>query len=342
MKKLPALLIIVLVLLLAAAYYAYSTIYKSNVADHLESNIVFVNKEMTIEDLSTYLFDQGVIKDQSSFETVADLMKYQTSNIKSGRFKIESGWGNRKLISHLRSGRQEAIDLTFNNVRNLPELAGRLAAQIEADSLSILSHLRNEEVQSKYNMNAETMLSMFIPNTYKVYWNTSLDKLCDRIKKEHDRFWNTSRLEKAEKLGLNQSEVYTLASIVEKETLASKEKKKIAGLYLNRINRGMLLQADPTVVYAVGDFTIRRVLNKHLELDSPFNTYKYKGLPPGPIYMPDISTIDATLSPESHDYIFFCARPDNSGLHAFAKTSAQHGANARKYHTWLNNNRIFK
>lgn len=336
------LLTIVLVLLLAAAYYGYSSIYKSNIVNELESNIVFINAGTSIEDLSLRLFEQGIIKDQKSFEMVSGLMKYGDSNIKSGRYKIENGWGNRKLISHLRSGRQEAIDLTFNNVRSLPDLAGRLSAQIESDSLSILAHLTNESVHSKYGFNSDNMMTMFIPNTYKIYWNTSLDKFCDRINKEHDRFWNKDRLEKAGKLGLSQSEVYTLASIVEKETLASKEKSKIAGLYLNRLDRGMLLQADPTVVYAVGDFTIRRVLNKHLEFDSPFNTYKYKGLPPGPIYMPDISTIDATLSPQKHDYIFFCARPDNSGLHAFAKTSAQHGANARKYHSWLNKNRIYK
>jgi UPF0755 protein len=183
---------------------------------------------------------------------------------------------------------------------------------------------------------------MFIPNTYKVYWNTSEEAFVKKMKTEHDRFWNADRLAKAEALELSPKEVYTLASIVEKETLAKSEKNRIAGLYLNRLKRNMLLQADPTVVFAVGDFGIRRVLNKHLELDSPFNTYKNMGLPPGPIYMPDISTIDATLSPEEHNYIFFCARPDNSGLHAYAKTNAQHAANARKYHSWLNKQQIYK
>ena len=342
LKKLSLFLVIILSIILFAAYYAYSSIYKPNVHSELESRIVFIEPGSTFEDLSKQLAEQNIIKKQSTFEMVAGLMKYGDGNIKAGRYKIEPNWGNRQLISQLRSGRQEAVDLTFNNLRNLEQLAGRLSDQMIHDSLTVLSHLRNETVQSSYGFDHDNMLTMFIPNTYKIYWNSTMENFCDRMKKEHDRFWNDIRKGKAKELNLTPSQVYALASIVEKETLASSEKKRIAGLYLNRLDRGMLLQADPTVVYAVGDFEIRRVLNKHLESDSPYNTYKFKGLPPGPIYMPDISTIDASLSPEKHDYLFFCAKPDNSGLHAFAKTSAQHAANARKYHAWLNSNRIFK
>lgn len=342
MRKTIKYILILLLLGVVLSYFAYTGIYRANVPDNLAKSILYIQDGTDFQTLSNKLYQEGFIQNQSSFEWVSKLMKYSDGQIKAGRYKLEPGMHNRSLVSLLRSGRQEALDLTFNNVRTLDQLAGKLSAQLVHDSLSILTHLRDPKVQEKYGFNDETMITMFIPNTYKIYWNTPIPKFMDRMKKEHDKFWNEERRSQADALGLIPEQVYTLASIVEKETLAAKEKSKIAGLYLNRLNKNMLLQADPTVVYAVGDFEIRRVLNKHLELDSPYNTYKYTGLPPGPIYMPDISTIDATLSPEKHAYLFFCARPDNSGLHAFAKTNAQHEQNARKYHSWLNQNRIYR
>jgi UPF0755 protein len=181
---------------------------------------------------------------------------------------------------------------------------------------------------------------MFIPNTYQFFWNTDPKDFLNRMKREHDKFWTKERLEKAKKIGLTPEEVFTLASIVEKETLAKEEKPVIASVYLNRLKRDMLLQADPTVVYAAKDFGIQRVLNKHLKIDSPYNTYKNKGLPPGPICMPDVGTIDSVLNAKDTDYLFFCAKPNGHGRHAFAKTNRQHVNNANRYRKWLNKNKI--
>ena len=188
----------------------------------------------------------------------------------------------------------------------------------------------------------ENLLSLFIPNSYEFYWNTTPKKLFERFKREHKIFFNSTRKKKLKELGLSEEEVYTLASIVQKETLVNEEKPRVAGVYINRLKRGQLLQADPTVVFASGDFEIRRVLNKHLAIDSPYNTYKYEGLPPGPICMPDVSSIDAVLNYEKHRYLYFCASTDNSGRHQFAKTLIEHNNNANKYRAYLNKQRIFK
>jgi UPF0755 protein len=199
----------------------------------------------------------------------------------------------------------------------------------------------DQEVLSELGYTPENIMSLFIPNTYQVYWNTSPQNLLKRLQVENDAFWaKKNRREKAKSLGLSTQEVYTLASIVEKESLVMDEKPIIAGVYLNRLKKGMLLQADPTVVFAVGDFSIQRVLNKHLAIDSPYNTYKNVGLPPGPICMPSISSIDGVLNAEKHNYIFFCAKPNSGGRHAFANTLAGHNRNAAIYRNWLQANQI--
>jgi len=229
------------------------------------------------------------------------------------------------------------VKVSFISVRSLDILAGKVAANIEADSTEIAQLLKSPETAQKYGFDERTFMAMFIPNSYEFYWNTSAEQFVERMAKEFKAFWTEERLQKAENIGMTQSQVSTLASIVEVETQQNDEKARVAGVYINRLNLGMLLQADPTVVYAVGDFTLKRVLNKHLEIESPYNTYKYSGLPPGPINIPSISSIDAVLNYEKHNYKFFCAKDDFSGYHVFAVTNAQHEANARKYHKALRN-----
>ena len=206
---------------------------------------------------------------------------------------------------------------------------------IEADSADIAALLKDEETAKKYGFNKQTFCSMFIPNTYEFWWNTSAEEFVQRMADEYKKFWNDDRKAKANELGLSQSQVSTLASIVESETQKNDEKARIAGVYINRLKKDWLLQADPTVVFAAGDFTIKRILNKHLEINSPYNTYKYKGLPPGPICIPSTTSIDAVLNYEHHNYMYFCAKEDFSGYHNFATTNAQHEANARRYHDAL-------
>jgi UPF0755 protein len=241
------------------------------------------------------------------------------------------------LVNLLRSGKQSPVKLGFISVRSLDILAGKAAAYIEADSATLAALLTDPATAQKYGFNQQTFMSMFIPNTYEFYWNTSAEKFVEKMAEEYKNFWNEDRKQKAADIGLSQSEVSTLASIVEAETQKNDEKAKVAGVYMNRLNTGMLLQADPTVVFAAGDFTIQRVLNRHLEINSPYNTYLYAGLPPGPINIPSVSSIDAVLNYERHNYKFFCAKEDFSGYHAFAVTNAQHEVNARKYHQALRN-----
>ncbi len=279
------------------------------------------------------------LKDKESFLWVAEKKNYP-NKIRAGKFKIDKGMSNEELVNHLRGGNPETINLTFNNQDNIEKLAGRVAQQIEADSISVFKALTDENFLKKKHLNQRTALSLFIPNSYQFYWNTSAEKFRDRMLKEYQKFWNKERLDKAAKLNMTPLEVITLASIVQKETAKVSERPKVAGLYLNRLKDDWPLQADPTVIYAVKekygqDTVIKRVLNKDLEIDSPYNTYKNTGLPPGPIAMPDISSIDAVLNPEEHHYFYMCASVDKPGQHEFAKTHQQHMINARKYQKWV-------
>jgi len=216
-------------------------------------------------------------------------------------------------------------------------MAGKVSKYIEPDSLTLLNYLNDADNLKKWGYTSETILSMFIPNTYQFYWNTTPEKFVSRMRSEHDKYWNAKgRKEAISKNGLTPTETYTLASIIEKETTNPKETKTISGVYQNRLQKGIALQADPTVVFGVGDFTIRRVLNKHLKHPSPYNTYLHAGLPPGPIYMPTLSSLDAAIFPENHKYIYFCAKPGYDNEHSFASTLSQHNRNAKIYHAWLN------
>ncbi len=262
------------------------------------------------------------------------------STIKSGRYRFEPGMSVIRCVRILKLGEQSTVNVTFNNLRTLPEFAGRISEQLNIDSLELLSYLKNNKTARKYGFTPTTIFAMFIPNTYQFYWNTTPQKFVERMYSEYNKFWNEERRQKAKALNLSTVEVMTLASIVYEETKQSSEMARVAGVYANRLRIGMPLQADPTVKYALQDFTIKRVLNKHLKFDSPYNTYLYKGLPPSPIAMPNIVAIDAALSPERHSYLYFCARPTFDGYHNFAKTLSQHNANAKAYINELNRLKI--
>lgn len=312
-------------------------VYDPNVKKNLTSYELFIPTGSDYLGVKKILEEKGFLDNMSSFDFVAGVMKFKKSKIKPGKYSLNSKMSNRSLISLLRSGKQTPVKIIFNNVRTVDELMGKIAPDIEADSSSLVAVVHDSTIISKWGYNDRNILSMFIPNTYEFFWNTNANSFVERMKVEHDKFWKKKdRIVKATALGLEEKEVYILASIVQKETLANDEKPRVASVYLNRLKRGILLQADPTVVFATGQFGLKRVLNKHLKVDSPYNTYMYEGLPPGPICMPDVSSIDAVLNPEDTNYLYFCARPDGSGHHAFAKNLKQHNINANKYRKWLN------
>lgn len=279
------------------------------------------------------------VENMNRFDVVANKKSYP-ENLKAGRFLFKKGMNSNELINALRQNL--AVNLAFNNQERLEDFAGRIGSQIEADSLSLLNSFKDPVFLKENGFNEENVLTMFIPNTYEIYWNTSAIKFRDKMIKEYRNFWNEERVEKAKKQGLTPTEATILASIVHKESVKKDERPRIAGVYLNRLNKGMLLQADPTVIFAVkkqsNDFkqVIKRVLNKDLSVASPYNTYYSGGLPPGPIAMPDITALEAVLNPEKHNYIYFCASVDRFGYHEFAVTQAEHEINAKKYYNWIN------
>jgi len=325
-----------------AAYRLYHAIYEPNIfLGERRTTHIYIPTGSNFSDVKTILYENGMIVNTNSFEWLAEKKNYR-NHIHPGRYLIHEDMSNNELINLLRSGNQDPVRLIFNNIRLKEELAANIASQIEADSLSIIKLLNDPDVLKKYELTAETAKLLFIPNTYEFFWNTSAEQLLERMHREYNDFWNEERLRKAEQINLTPLEVGTLASIVQSETSRPDEYSKVAGVYINRLKRNMPLQADPTVIYAVGDFSIRRVLNRHLEIDSPYNTYKFAGLPPGPITLPETRVLDGVLNYQQHDYLFFCARDDFSGYHAFARTYSQHLANARRYQNALNQRRIMR
>ena len=334
-KILIIILSIAIVVAAAAAFTTYQWVQADNVKTD-QSHELFISTGSDFNSLVQQLAQSDVLLNQSSFRRVAGWMNFGDDGVKSGRYVLEPDWNNRTIINTLRSGRQTPVRITINNARKIEDVAGQLTKYLEIDSARLTRYLVDPKTLGALKLEKEEIISLFIPNTYEVFWNIRPVDLVERMRDEHDRFWNAkNRRKKADALGLTTTEVYTLASIVEKETQALSERPTVAGLYINRLNRGIPLQADPTVVFAVGDFALRRVLNKHLAMDSPYNTYLNDGLPPGPIYMSAISSIDAVLDFEEHDYIYMCARPDDSGLHAFASTHSGHTRNANRYRRWL-------
>ena len=320
----------------------YNKVYKSNVNYQSESlSYLYIPTGADFDDVINILNETKLLENVHSFEWLALKKNYQ-NHIYAGRYKLDSNMNNNDLINRLRSGYQEPVKLIFNSVRSREQLAGKISKQIEADSISLMKLFNNDSVADSYNFKQETFTCMFLPNTYEFWWNSSSEKFVERMYKEYKRFWNDDRKKKAGKLNLTQEDVITLASIVDEETYYNNEMPRVAGVYINRLRRRMHLQADPTLKFALGDFTIKRVLNVHKQIDSPYNTYKYYGLPPGPISIPSISAINAVLNYESHSYLYFCAKPDFSGYHNFAKTLSQHNVNARNYQRALNRERIWK
>jgi len=300
-----------------------------------EATDIFIPTGSTYEALTDSLLVHGCIEGTSAFNNVARSRKLP-SLMKPGHYVVQPGMTLYKLVNKLRSGNQDAMHITINKHRTPAQLCQTLSNKLEMSADSLLVLLTDSAVAQSYGFTPETFICIFVPNTYDIYWNTTPKKLLDRMKKEYDRFWTPVRMGQCESLGMSQVEVITLASIVDEETNMNDEKAKIASVYLNRLRKGMLLQADPTVKYAVGDFSLRRILNTHLQTDSPYNTYMYKGLPPGPICMPSIKSIDAVLSNLQTNYLYFCAKEDFSGYHNFASTMQEHVQNARRFHQALN------
>lgn len=304
-----------------------------------ETVYIRIDKETNYENVVEQL-KQANLPSEKIFRFLSKRMNYSDA-VKSGRYAVKNGMNMLDVIRMLRSGKQAPINLTFNNLRTKENLAGRISQQLMMDSIELLNALNDETRIKKLGFDSSNVVAVFIPNTYEVYWDISVNAFLERMKKEYDRFWNPDRKRKADRLGLSPAQVSTLASIVEEEASYADEYPTVAGLYLNRLRKGMKLQADPTVKFAVGDFGLRRILFHHLDIDSPYNTYKYTGLPPGPIRVPSISAIDATLSPETHNYLFMCAKDNLSGRHNFAATHAEHVRNAAAYQRILNNRRIY-
>lgn len=303
------------------------------------TSYIYIDKDDNIDSVYTKIKTIGNPKSMTGFERLAQKNDY-INHIKTGKYAIKPGDNMRYLERRLNMGYQTPINLTIGSVRTLDRLARNVSKQLMIDSTEIAQLLADTSFIYPLGYTKETLPALFIPNTYEVYWNMSAEEFVKRMVREHKAFWNEKRLQQAKSIGLTPIEVSTLASIVEEETAVNSEKPIVAGLYLNRLKRSMLLQADPTIKFSLQDFGLRRILYKHLEVNSPYNTYKHVGLPPGPIRIPSIQGLESVLNYTSHNYLYMCAKEDFSGTHNFAVTSGQHAANARRYQQALNRRRI--
>lgn len=334
-RKIFVLFILVFTILLSSfLFYGYQVVFSPNILVDKEDQPLIIESDETFKTLQNKLYDMDYVQDLVAFSALAKVMDYD-KYIKPGRYILEANMSNIEAIRLLRSGQQVPVNITFNNIRLKEEIAEKITRNIELTPAAFNQALDNFIETNKKGFNSENVIAMFIPNTYQVYYDVTGPELIERIVKEYELFWTEERRRKADSIGLSPFEVSTLASIVQAESIKRDESARIAGLYLNRLNRGIALQADPTLVFASGDFAIRRVLNVHKEIDSPYNTYKYRGLPPGPINMPYIHSIDAVLNSEKHKYIYMCAKEDFSGYHNFATTLSEHLRNARRYQRQL-------
>ncbi len=322
-------------------WLGYGAIFKSNVNISSESAVIYIPNKATVKEVCFLLKQNHIIDNERTFLFVAQLKKFRMPS-KGGHYKIESGWSNNEIINTLRVGEEMPIQLTFNNIRTVNELSARLAAQLSLDSIDMMRCFQDQEFIHSLGFNSETIIAMFIPNTYKVFWTIDAKDLFFRMKREYTTFWNENRLAQAKAIGFTPLEVMTIASIIDEETLKTFEKPIMAGVYINRLKRGIPLQACPTLKFALHDFSIKRILNIHKKVDSPYNTYKNRGLPPGPIRVPSVNAIDAVLHYTHHSYIYFCAKEDFSGEHYFSKTLQEHNSYARRYHQVLNKKKIYK
>lgn len=333
---------IMLVAALLIALQGYRWIFGPNISTpDAKPHYIYLPNKATFDETFLLIERESILKNKKSFLLTVKLMGY-SNTIKPGRYKVTDGMSNHELVSLLRSGRQEPVNVTFHEIRTFDRLAQIVSGKTLADSAEIVSLLNDDATITQLGFTKETIIAMFIPNTYQMYWNIEAMQFLERMKVEYNKFWNTERRQRAEQIGLSPIDVSIMASIIDEETNKNDEKATIAGLYLNRIKIGMPLQACPTVKYAMGDFSIKRVLDKDLLIESPYNTYQNKGLPPGPIRMPSISSIDAVLNAESHDYLYMCAKDDFSGYHYFSKTLAQHNRYSAMYSKALSARKIWR
>jgi UPF0755 protein len=331
-----------LIVMAIFSYFVYVNVFVPNTSFNNEEAHIYLpsgaNFSMVVDEI------KPLLKDIETFENVAKRKKY-VNNVKPGHYIITKGMNNNDIINAIRSN-NVAIKIKFNNLERLEDLAGLLSKQMEVDSISLIKAFKDSTFITKNNFTIDNVLSMYIPNTYEIYWNTSAEDFRDKMFTENKRFWTEDRLNKSKELGLTKEQIVSLAAIVQKETSKVDERSKIAGVYINRIELGMPLQADPTVIYAKKlvennfDQEIKRVLYRDLVIDSPYNTYKYSGIPPGPITMPDISSIDAVLNFEDHDFLYFVADVNRLGYHKFATNLSQHNRNRREYIQWISKQRI--
>jgi len=322
--------------------YVYKVMFKSNTSFDEKSKDLYIKTGTSYNQLLNQI--DSYVLNVNDFDVLAKRKKY---TVRPGKYQIKNGMNNNEIINSLRSN-NITVNVIYNNIVDLNDLAGKISNQIEADSISFLNSFKTEFFKER-GFDEKNILSMYIPNSYNFFWNTSVEKFNKRMFEEYTKFWQkNNRVEKANKIGLTKNEVMILASIVYEESKQNIELRKIAGVYINRLNDNWKLGADPTVKFAAYQLEeykntiIRRVLNKHLRIDSPYNTYKYYGLPPGIISMPSIQAIDAVLNYEKHNYYFFAADPSNPGYHSFAKSLSEHKRNARKFHRYLNSKGIKK
>ena len=330
-----------LILSFSYLYSYYNTFYKENTSFYEEKIFIYIQTGSGIINLKKQI--SPFLTDTTTFFNAAKKKEY-FYNIKAGRYEIKRGFSNKDIITSLRS-KNIPVKVTFNNIERIQDLGSKISGLIEADSLSLLNSFFEKSFLNDNSLTEESVFAIFLPNTYEFYWNTSADQFRDKMLKYYDTYWNSSRIDKAKLYGLNPLEVSVLASIVQRETPKVDERPTISGVYYNRLKKRMKLQADPTVIYTIKlkkgfDSKIRRVLYRDLKIKSPFNTYLNKGLPPGPIYMPDLSSIESVLNLESHNYLFFVADVKRPGYHMFAKTLSKHNINKRQYTSWLRKNKI--
>lgn len=333
--------LILLILGGIAGWYLNKIIYGEAVPSDQESYDLYVPSNSSFDMLYDSLKTNKIIKDGQAFKWVAKQMKYG-DNIKSGKYQIKGGMSNRELISQLRLGEESSVKVVVNATRDFAKIAGAAGQKLELDSAKLASLYKDDSFLETIGYNSSNISSMILPDTYEFYWDTDEKQFLQKLKKEYNKFWTEKKLNKAAEMDMTPFEVTSLAAIVEEEVYHMEEMDKVAKVYLNRLDLNMALQADPTVKYAVGDFTLKRILNKHLEVDSPYNTYMYPGLPPGPICIPSKNAIEAVLNPAEHKYLYFCAKDDFSMYHAFARNLKQHMINARNYQNALNRKKIFK
>ena len=338
-KKYVIIVIIFSTLLSTISVYLYQISFSPNFLINQDDKFLIINDNMNFKNVREKLIQDTILNDVLSFSFLSKSMNYD-KNIKTGAYKIKSNMSNYDLIRMLRSGNQTPIYISFNYARKIEDFSKIITKDLKMTELDFMNYINDNK--NIYGFNKQNILSMFLPDTYEIYWNISTENLFKKMNNEYNKFWNKKREDKLNKLNINKIDVSILASIVASETLKMDEANTIAGLYINRLNKNMHLQADPTLVYAANDFSIRRVLNKHKKIISPYNTYINKGLPPGPIRLTPKKYIDAVLDYEKHEYIFMCAKDDFSGFHAFAITLEEHNKNARKFQRTLNARKIYR